>query len=118
MQAKGFLSSLFDYSFSSFVTSRIVRLLYVITTVVLALWTIALVVIAFNISSALGVVALLLVGPLFFVVSLTYARVGLELMIVFFRISENVQAINEWGGGVASPPDAPASDLSATPSPA
>lgn len=118
MQASGFLSSLFDYSFRSFVTSKIVKVLYAITTVVVALWTIVLVVVAFNLSSALGVLTLLLVGPLFFLVSLTYARVGLELMIVFFRISEDVQAISARRGVVSPSSEASAADVGAEPSPA
>lgn len=98
MTNKGFLGSLFDYSFTSFVTSKIVRLLYVLTTLVVALWTVAFIVIAFSLSTALGVLMLLIGGPVFFLMSLIYVRVALELMIVFFRISENVQAINERGG--------------------
>jgi Domain of unknown function (DUF4282) len=111
MHAKGFLGSLFDYSFSSFVTSRIVKFLYVLTTIIVALWTLLLIVVAFHASSTLGVLTLLIFGPLVFLVSMTYARVGLELMIVFFRISENVQSINDRGDGAtltSAPPDVPA----------
>ena len=33
MEAKGFFSSLFDYSFSSFITPRIIRVLYMLATI-------------------------------------------------------------------------------------
>jgi hypothetical protein len=94
MNTKGFLGSLFDYSFNSFVTSRIVKFLYVLTTVVVAAWALVLVLFAFHLNKALGALSLLVLGPIFFLVTMTYARVGLELMIVFFRISENVSEIN------------------------
>lgn len=98
MQAKGFLASLFDYSFSFFVTSKIIKVLYVLTTIVVALWTILFIVLAFKASAAIGAVMLLIGGPIFFLISMIYARVVLEVLIIFFRISENVQAINDRGG--------------------
>jgi len=104
MQAKGFFGSLFDYSFSSFITSRIIKVLYVLTTIVAALWTLAIILIAFNASSTLGILALLIGGPIFFVITMIYARVGLELLMVIFRIHENVQEINQRAGGASSTP--------------
>jgi hypothetical protein len=93
VDSQGFLSSLFDYSFSNFVTSKIVKVLYVLTTIMAVLWTILLIVAAFNASSTFGVLTLLIIGPFFFLLTMTYARVVLEVLIVLFRISENVSAI-------------------------
>ena len=42
MEAKGFFSSLFDYSFSSFITPKIIKVLYVLLTIAVSLWTLAL----------------------------------------------------------------------------
>ena len=50
---------------------------------------------AFNVSEAPEVLMLLIGGPLFFVVSMIYARVLLELVIAFFRINGNVQEIRD-----------------------
>ena len=108
MQAQSFFSSLFDYSFSSFVTPRIIRILYVLATILISLWTLALVLAGFNISSGAGLVMLVVVGPLLFLISMIYARVGLELIIVFFRINGNVQEIrDERTGGAPQPAPAP-----------
>src|SRR5262245_9012275 len=81
MQAKGFLASLFDYSFSTFITSRIIKVLYILTTIVLVLWTIAVILWAFNASTGLGIGMLLIGGPIFFLISLIYSRVVLELIM-------------------------------------
>jgi hypothetical protein len=107
MQAKGFFGSLFDYSFSSFITSRIIKVLYVLTTIVVALWTLAIILVAFKASSTLGILALLIGGPIFFLIAMIYARVGLELLIVIFRIHENVHEINQRAGGASGTPVAP-----------
>ena len=108
MQAESFFRSLFDYSFSSFVTPRIIKILYVLATIVIALWALVLVLAGFNVSSGAGLLMLVVVGPLFFVVSMIYARVVLELIIVFFRIHGNVQEIrDERIGGAPQPAPMP-----------
>ena len=104
MQAKGFMAALFDYSFSSFVTPKIIKILYVLATIVISLWTLALVLAAFNASSAAGLLVLIIVAPLFFLVSMIYARVLLEIVIVFFRINGNVQEIRDGRSGGAVDP--------------
>jgi len=99
MQAKGFFGSLFDYSFSSYVTPRIIKVLYVLATVLVALWTLAIILIAFKASSGLGIVALLIGGPIYFVITMIGARVGLEFLSAFFRIHGDVQEIKLRAGG-------------------
>lgn len=88
-QARGFFGSLFDLSFRSFITTRIIGILYIISIILIALYTIFLVVVAFDASPALGALTLLLLGPLFFILAVIYVRVLLEVAIVFFRIAEN-----------------------------
>jgi hypothetical protein len=101
MEAKGFFQSLFDYSFSSFIAARIIKVLYVLTTIIVALDTLALILFMFKVSSALGIFALLILGPLFFVITMIYVRVILELLMVIFRIHADVREINVRGGGGA-----------------
>jgi hypothetical protein len=81
MQAKGFFASLFDFSFSSFVTPKIIKVLYVLMTVVVALWTLLFVLWAFRASTGFGLLTLVILAPIFFVISMIYVRVGLELLI-------------------------------------
>ena len=102
-QAKGFLEALFDFSFTSFITSRIVKLLYGLSigwAALLALW---LIVGGFNVSSGAGVFTLLILAPLVFLLVVAYARVMLELVIVIFRIAEHVAQIAQQrqGGSTA-----------------
>ena len=99
MRAKGFFASLFDYSFSSYITPRIIRVLYVLATVLVALWTLVIILLAFKASSTLGILALLIGGPIYFIVAMIGARVALEFLSAFFRIHGDVQEINERAGG-------------------
>jgi hypothetical protein len=90
---KAFLASLFDFSFQSFVTPRIVQVLYGLAMLVVALYTLFIIGAAFSQSSTAGIVALIL-SPLIFLIGLIFARVYLEVAIVFFNIAENTGNID------------------------
>jgi hypothetical protein len=104
MQTKGFLSSLLDYSFHSMITTRIVKLVYVLTTVVIAIYYIVLVVIAFDVGTVPGAITLLVLGPIAALLELIWARLLLEFVIAQFRIMENTGRLVERSDAVA-PPD-------------
>ena len=89
MQTKGFFASLFDYSFSSLITTKIIKFVYVLTTIVVAIYYLLFVVIAFAASTVPGALVLLVFGPIVSVVGLIWARILLELVAAQFRIMEN-----------------------------
>ena len=109
MEAKSFFGSLFDYSFSSFITPRIIKVLYVLATIVdLAVDALPRSSRPSTCPTAPEAGMLLIGGPLFFLVSMLYARVLLELVIAFFRINGNVQEIrDERIGGAPQPHSEP-----------
>jgi hypothetical protein len=110
---KGFFGSLFDLSFSSFITIRLVRILYVLTLILLALAYVAIAVALFaggdqeatsigvdgtiqtsdddGGNAVLGVLWLLIFGPLLMFFYLLFYRVIFELIVVVFRIFENTR---------------------------
>lgn len=96
-QTKSFVESLFDFSFTVFVTSKIIKLLYILSIVGAALASLFLITFGFTLSTVIGVLMLLIGAPLVFLLSVTYARVLLEIMIVIFRISEHTAEIAEQG---------------------
>lgn len=139
---KGFFGSLFDLSFTSFVTPKLVKILFIISLVLLG---IAYIFIAISIFSsggettfnattgefeesggnaALGILWLLVLGPLFlFFYTLLY-RVFFEIVIVFFRIYENtrdqvslLRGDNPETAAPQSPGDAPTQTLPPEPAP-
>jgi len=83
---KGFFKSLFDFSFNSMVTPKIIKVLYGLAIFFIFIFTLLFIIGAFHSSSILGVLAFFILGPLFFLLNVIYARVFLEFLIVIFRI--------------------------------
>lgn len=106
-QSRGFFRSLADLSFTSFVTARVIKFIYVISvlfTVIYVLFItasastfVAGFVSATTDSQALGIVAgavvFVLLAPLLLLIGVTYVRVLLEIVVVMFRISENTAEV-------------------------
>lgn len=117
----GFIGSLFDFSFSNFITTRIIAVLYGIGLLVAVIYTIFVVAWGFTLDTWLGIL-LLLLSPVVFIIFAILARVYMEIIIVVFRIAEYVRDIaNEKGlsdaggpspqGPPPSTPRGPASDF-------
>jgi hypothetical protein len=93
---KGFLGSLFDFSFSSLVTPKIIRILYILFTLWTALVGLIMLVIGFKTGGlAGGLFTLIIVEPIFVLLTLGIYRVVLELFMVVFRIYEETKKIRE-----------------------
>ena len=97
-QAAGFLSSLFDLSFSNFITTKLIKVLFIISIVVAALECLVLVGYAFQFMGTFPGILMLLIGaPLGFFFAVIYARVLMEVLIVIFRCSEHLAEIAKQG---------------------
>jgi len=79
---RGFWKKLFDFSFSSFVTLDIIKILYILAVAFLGIAALA---ILFEGPFLLA----LIFAPIWFLLSVIWVRVGLELIIVIFKIWEN-----------------------------
>ena len=117
MPQQGFLASLFDVSFSSLITTRVIKVLYILSMAVIGLGALFFVLAAFRSSAAAGAVVLVIVAPLVSLLYLIYVRVLLEIVIAVFRIMEsNAELVGlqraQPAGGAGPPPPPPA-----TPSP-
>jgi hypothetical protein len=89
MPEKGFFASLFDLSFSSMVTQRIIKVLYVLSLVLLGLAYVFFTIAGFTSGEpAVGALVLLVIGPLSFLFYAIWTRVCLELVMAIFRIME------------------------------
>ena len=88
--AKGLIGSLFDLSFKSFVTPRVIQILFILELIVLAVFAISMIAMGFSQGALAGVLVLLL-SPLIFLIGVLIARIYLELVIVLFRIYETLR---------------------------
>jgi hypothetical protein len=94
---RGFLGSLFDFSFTSFVTPKIIKVLYVLFTIWTVIWALVLLRVGFLYGVAAGIFVLLVVVPIFILLTLGVYRVILEAFMVVFRIYEETKKIRERG---------------------
>ncbi len=84
-----------DLSFTEFVTTRIIKFLFVLAIIASAIGAVAMVIGVFSSHSvAFGILGLLL-SPVVFLLYVLFARMWLELIIVAFRIAENTGRLLE-----------------------
>ena len=95
MEQKGLIASLFDLSFTEFVTTRIVKFLYILGILAAGIGGLAIVASGFSSGSGAAGAASLIVAPLAFLGYVMAARIWLEVVIVLFRIAENTGRLVE-----------------------
>ena len=92
MEDKGLCGLLFDLSFSEFVTTRVIKVLFVVGIVFSALGALAMIGAGFAAGAGRGILMLVL-SPLVFLLYALVVRVWCELIIVVFRIAENTSRL-------------------------
>jgi hypothetical protein len=95
--SKSFLSALFDFSFTSFVTTKIIKVVYVLILILASLYALGFTIYMFHLGAAAGLFTLIIGDPLFIVIVMAFWRLVLEAFIVVFRIAEDTRAIRERG---------------------
>ncbi len=91
-----FFTSLFDFSFSRFVTLRLVKFFYVVSMILLVLVMIGVIIAGFTEAvSGVETVGYIVLGPVLAFLYLLMIRVSLELVVVVFRIGETATEIRE-----------------------
>jgi hypothetical protein len=96
--ARGFLGALFDLSFTSFVTTKIIKVLYALILVLTSLSALVYTIVAFRLSAGFGLLVLVIGDPLFIIIVMAFWRLVLESFVVVFRIAEDVRAMRERAG--------------------
>ena len=88
--AKGFFGSLFDFSFNSFVTPRIVKFVYVLATLVIGMILLFWIIAAFATRSAALGILVLIIAPIIALLYLALIRMTLEFYYSVVRMSEDI----------------------------
>lgn len=96
-QTRRFFGALFDFSFNSFVTSVIIRVLYVLGLIGIAIIYLAFVITSFLQNSIQGILALLF-GLIISFIYLALWRVVLEFFLAVVRMSEDIHHRGGPGG--------------------
>lgn len=87
---KGFFAALFDFSFTHFVTPKIVKIVYVLATIGLALGFLFFLVTAVASGQPAFALFVLLVGPVIAIIYLAFIRMTLEFYLALVRMSEDI----------------------------
>ena len=107
-QQKNFIASLFDFGFTSFVTLRFLKVIYTIFVVLILLAGLFFLIGGLSSGTSLGIIGAIIFAPLVTLVYLVLARIGFEVIAMFFRIGDNtflaVQLLSggkagQWGQG-------------------
>jgi len=93
-EKKGFIGSIFDLSFTEFVTTRIIKFIFVVAIIIAAIGSFALIVGGFMDGFFKGLV-ILIISPIIFLLYVLISRMWLEMTIVIFRIAENTGRLVE-----------------------
>ena len=92
---KSLLATLFDFSFTHFVTAKLVKLLFALGILGALIGAFQFIAGGFDKNAGWGVLAIL-VSPVVFLVFCLLVRVALEIIIVLFRIAESVQVLADF----------------------
>ena len=92
MEAMGFLGTLFDFSFSEFLTPKIIKILYAIGLVLAAIGALVFIGAGFHRGAGAGVI-FLIISPVVFLLYALGVRIYLEVLLVLFRIAGRVDEI-------------------------
>ncbi|MFU8795723.1 MAG: DUF4282 domain-containing protein [Dehalococcoidia bacterium] len=93
-EKKGFMASLFDFSFRDFVTPRIIGMLYGVLLILTVIGAVLMIAMMFMIGPGYGVVTLLIIAPLYFFLSVLCYRVMLEVIVVIHRMKHDLADIH------------------------
>ncbi len=100
---KGFFASLYDLSFRTFVTPKIIQIVYVLSLAAVAIWSLVFLASGFAPSygflggysgpNAGSILLHIVLTPVIFVIGSLGARIYLEFIVAVFRIAENTEAL-------------------------
>jgi uncharacterized membrane protein len=93
-QTKNFLAQLFDFSFTDFITPKLVGIVYGIGIGVVGVYSLITIVTGFYEAFWLGLLGLV-VAPFIFLGMIIILRFYLEFLVVMFRVAQNTSRIAE-----------------------
>jgi hypothetical protein len=99
-----FFASLYDLSFHTFITPKIIQVVYVLCLIIIGLISLGFLLSGFRLAyvmyngysssdPTLIIIGTLIVAPIIFVVGSIGARLSLEFVIAVFRIAENTESL-------------------------
>ncbi len=105
-EAKGLVRSLFDFQFTSLITLKVIRFVYLLIVILYTIGAITFFIGSLASGTVTGFLTAFVVIPLGYLIYLIVTRIWMEILIVVFRMGDDVRAIRT-GGGLGGPTDYP-----------
>lgn len=99
----GGLGALLDFGFTKFVTLGVVKFVYMLGMLLIALGFVGFLISAFSMGT-MAVIGVIIVGPIAALLYLLMFRISLELIVILFRIEGNTSKLVEAQHGRGTPP--------------
>lgn len=104
--ARGFFASLLDFSFTSFITTKLIKLIYILSVAAAGLLALFTIVGALS-QGFMAALAMLIIAPIVAVMFVATVRIWLELAAVLFRAAEYQRETAEHTRKIAAAQHAP-----------
>jgi uncharacterized membrane protein YphA (DoxX/SURF4 family) len=99
MTAKGLLRSLYDFGFTSLITTRIIKFVYALLVISYSIVAVILLLVGLASRNSAGILFAIIFVPIFYLIYLIMLRILMEMIVVFFKIGEDVHVIRHRAGG-------------------
>ncbi len=103
------LPALFDFSFSRFVSPKMMKFLYLLSILLAGLTAVFFIIDGFRASLWFGTFALLIGAPLMFLLIVVSSRVFLETILMIFQIADHTASIGVPPAGLPTAEERPES---------
>ena len=91
--AKGFIRSLYDFGFTSLIATKVIKVVYALLVIIYSVGAALLLLVCLASRSAPLVVAGVIFIPVWYLIYLILLRIFMEIIVVFFKLGEDVHAI-------------------------
>jgi hypothetical protein len=91
--AKGLFRSLYDFKFTSFIATKVIRFIYAVLVVVYSIVGVIWLLLCIASGNAIVILLGLIFVPVSYLIYLILLRIGTELVMVFFKMGGDVHAI-------------------------
>ena len=88
-EGKGFFGDLFDFEFKDFITVRIIKVIYILGMILIAIGALIALIAGFSRGGGASIIFTFVLVPFGALLTIIFFRVYLELVVVIFRIGEN-----------------------------
>lgn len=104
--AKGFLRSLYDFKFTSLIATKVIRFVYALLVIVYSILAVLTLIACLASKNGVLIFFGFIILPMLYLLYLIMIRIFMEIVIVFFKMGEDVRAIRYSSTGTSSPPAA------------